>query len=77
MNEHLSDVIVHINETLDEATIDTLEQGLRQDKGVVSVGHRPGQNHLLMVVYDADNAHPSSFVHRFQERGFHAQLVGM
>lgn len=77
MNDHLSDVVVHVNENLDEQTLDSLEQGLRQDKGVISVGHRPHQNHLLMVVYDAADVNASSFLHHFQERGLHAQLVGM
>jgi hypothetical protein len=44
---------------------------------VVSVGHHPRQNHLMMVVYDSEDMNASSFLHHFQEHGLHAQLVGM
>jgi len=54
-----------------------LKQGIRLDRGVVSVGHRPHQNHLMLVVYDSAVARASGILHNFQDRGLHAQLVGM
>jgi hypothetical protein len=77
MNTSLSEVVVHINESVDDATLDALEQGIRLDRGVVSVGHRPNQNHLMLVVYDSAVARASGILHNFQDRGLHAQLVGM
>lgn len=77
MDTTLNEVVIHLNETVDEATLEELEQGIRRDQGVVSVGHQANQNHLLMVVYDSEVAHASSFLHNFQERGLHAQLIGM
>ena len=77
MNIRLNDVIVHINEVLDEDTLHYLEDGVRQDAGVVSVGHNPEKPHMLMVVYDSDSTHASSLLHSFQERGLHAQVIGL
>lgn len=77
MGNALTDVMVHVNEDLDEAAMQRIEQDLRKDKGVVSVGHRPGDAHLVMVVYDSDVAQAASLLRRFTARGLHAQVVGM
>jgi hypothetical protein len=77
MNTSLNEVVVHLNESVDEATLDALEQGIRKDQGVVSVGHQANRNHLIMVVYDSEVARASNILHNFQERGLHAQLIGM
>jgi hypothetical protein len=77
MNTTLNEVVVHINESVDEATYHDLEQDIRRDCGVVSVGRQPTQNHLMVVVYDSAVARASGILHNFRERGLHAQLVGM
>jgi hypothetical protein len=77
MDTTLNDVVVHLNESVDEATLDELEQGIRKDQGVISVGHQANRNHLIMVVYDSEVARASNIMHNFRERGLHAQLIGM
>jgi hypothetical protein len=77
MNTRLNEVIVHISEGLDEGTLHRLEDGLRLDAGVISVGHNPEKPHTLMVVYDSDSTHASSLLHSFKEQGLHAQIVGL
>jgi hypothetical protein len=77
MKETLNEVVVHIDEALDEESLHSLEEGIRQDAGVVSVGHNPGKSHMIMVVYDSESTRASSLLHSFQERGLHAQVVGM
>jgi len=77
MDTRLNEVIVHINEGLDEDVLHRLEDGIRQDTGVVSVGHNPEKPHILMVVYDSDSTHASSLLHSFKEHGLHAQIVGL
>ena len=77
MKNTLADVLVHVNENMDEATICKIEQEMRNDFGVVSVGHRTGQSHLLMVVYDAGVTRASSVLQPLRARGLHAQLVGL
>lgn len=77
MNTRFNEVMVHISESLDEDTLHSLEEGVRKDAGVVSVGHNPENPHMLMVVYDSDSIRASSLLHSFKERGLHAQVVGM
>ena len=77
MNTTLNEVVVHLNESVDEATLYGLEQGIRKDQGVISVGHQANRNHMIMVVYDSEVARASSILHSFKERGLHAQLIGM
>lgn len=77
MDTTLSEVVVHIDESLDDAMFSELEQGIRQDLGIVSVGRQANQDHLMMVVYDSEVARASSILHNFRERGLHAQLIGL
>lgn len=77
MDTRLNEVVVHLDESVDEATLDALEQGIRKDQGVISVGHQANRNHLIMVVYNSEVARASSILHNFRERGLHAQLIGM
>lgn len=77
MKANLNEVVVHIDEALDEEALHSIEDGIRQDAGVVSVGHNPGRNHMIMVVYDSESIRASSLLHRFEERGLHAQVIGL
>jgi len=77
MSAQLNEVVLHINETLDHDALRRLEDGVRRDVGVISVGHNPEQSHMIMVVYDSESTRASRLLHNFQERGLHAQIVGM
>ncbi len=77
MSSNLNEVMLHLEEALDEETLHTLEDGVRQDAGVVSVGHNPDNAHMIMVVYDSETTRAASLLHTFEERGLHAQLVGL
>jgi len=77
MNARLNEIVLHINESLDEETLHSVEESIRHDAGVVSVGHNPEQSHMIMVVYDSDSTRAASLLHSLQERGLHAQVVGL
>jgi hypothetical protein len=77
MSAEFNEVLIHLNETVDEDMLSNIEQDIRLDPGVISVGHRPGQQHLMAVVYDTAVARGVSILRHFRERGLHAQLVGM
>ena len=77
MSSNLNEVMLHLQETLDDDALLQLEEGVRQDTGVVSVGHNPGNSHMIMVVYDSETTRAASLLHTFQERGLHAQVVGL
>lgn len=73
----LNEVVVHVDEALDEATLHAIEEGIRQESGVVSVGHNPDRSHMIMVVYDSDSTRASTLLHALEQRGLHGQVVGM
>lgn len=77
MHDEITNVMVHVNENMDEPTLNSLENAMREDPGVISVGHNPKHPHLLLVAYDSAVARSSTFMHQFRERGMHAQLVGL
>lgn len=76
MKSALADVLIHVDESLNEEAMGRIEEEMRSDDGIVSIGHRRGQSHLLLVVYDTEIAHASNLLNRFQARGLHAQTVG-
>ncbi len=77
MSANLNDVMLHVDETLDDTALLRLEDEVRRDNGVVSVGHRGSNAHMIMVVYDSEATRASGLLHNFQERGLHAQLIGL
>lgn len=77
MSSNLNEVMLHLEETLDDDALRRLEEGVRQDAGVVSVGHNPDNAHMIMVIYDSEATRAASLLHSFQERGLHAQVVGL
>jgi hypothetical protein len=77
MSAHLNEVVLRLEETLDDESLRRLEDGVRQDAGVISVGHNPQNAHMIMVVYDSESTRAANLLHTFQERGLHAQVVGL
>lgn len=73
----MNEVLIHVDEALDDDSLQALEEELRHDAGVVSVGHNPDKAHMIVVVYDSESTHAASLLHSFQARGLHAQLVGL
>jgi hypothetical protein len=77
MSDHFADVLVHVNESLDEASLLSLEDEMYGNIGVMAVDHNPKHPHLLKVHYDSEVVRPTEFLKPIQKRGLHAQLVGM
>lgn len=77
MNASLNEVMVHVHETLDAAALRRLEDEVRQDAGVISVGHPPDRSHMIMVVYDTEATRAARLLDRFRQRGLHARIVGL
>jgi hypothetical protein len=77
MHDGIANVMIHINESLAEPELRTLEDDMRENLSVVAVGHNPKRPHLLLVAYDSDMFHATDFMHGLHNRGLHAQLVGL
>lgn len=74
---NISDVMIHINESLNEQARTALEDSMREVEGVVSPRFNAGKEHLRMVVFDLDKTRAAVLLHRARAAGYTAQLVGM
>ncbi|KRT53786.1 heavy metal-associated domain-containing protein [endosymbiont of Ridgeia piscesae] len=72
-----TDVMIHIVEELDDASINAIERELSSVDGVVSACVNEKARHLILVDYDPANIHASDLLHKVEHRGLHAQLVGL
>ncbi len=76
MSATICDVTVHVDETLNDRELLNLEQAIRSDEGVVSVGHNDKDKHLMMVLYDPEEIRGRDILNRVTNQGFHGELIG-
>lgn len=74
---NISDVMIHVNESLSEEARTSLENVMRKIEGVVSPKFNPGKEHLLVIAYDTENTNTAVLLRQVQAAGYTAQLVGM
>lgn len=74
---NISDVMIHINESLDEEARTSLENALQKIEGVVSPRFNAGKEHLLMIAYDTEKTSTAVLLANARAAGYTAQLVGM
>ena len=73
----MSDVLIHVKETIEDAGRFRLEESLRNVKGVVAPRFSSGHNHLMFVAYDSDSTSAAAIVGQIHERGYGAQIVAI
>ena len=72
----LTDVMIHLDDSIEPAGRTTLETTLSELQGVVSP--RFGvKEHLLFVVYDSDDTSAITILEHIREQGFGAQIAGI
>jgi len=74
---HLADLLIHVNETLETSERASLEEALRNVKGVIAPRFNRETPHLLLVSYDPQEIASKSLLNRVKANGYNAQLVGM
>lgn len=72
-----SDIMIHIDETLDDTTRAALEARMRRQDGVVAPRFNPGRDHLLLVAFDPERTRATELLSVVRTAGHSAQLVGM
>jgi hypothetical protein len=72
-----TDFLIHIDETLNAPALESIENDIRQSRGVVSAGHRSDKPHLVQIVYDSDTIHMTEIMEKIRHHGLHAQAVGL
>lgn len=73
----VADVTLHIDETLDERELAQLEMAIRNDVGIVSVGHNEKDRHLMLVLYAPDETKSVNILRSVAEQGYHGELIGV
>lgn len=74
---NISDVIIHINESLGKEERTALENAMRKIEGVVSPGFNAGREHLLLITYDTEATSTAVLLAHARAAGYTAQVVGM
>lgn len=77
MDIQMTDVLVHIDETLEEQDLDNVENRLRDEDGVISVHHESKHPHLMLVEYNPDRTSSRGILQTVTRQGLHAELVGL
>lgn len=72
----VSDILIHVNESLNEQQRSALEEAVRQIEGVVAPRFNPGKEHLLLVAFNPDVASTATLLTKVQSFGYNAQLIG-
>jgi hypothetical protein len=73
----ISDIVIHISETLDDSGIHGLQREIGEQNGVYSACMHEKTRHLMVVDFDPMEVRPSHLVHAVRERGLHAVMVGL
>lgn len=72
----MSDVTVHIDETLDMTALLALQHDLEKMNGVERINATENRPHLMVVTYDHQQMHSTAILSEFTEHGYHAELIG-
>lgn len=71
------DIVIHIDETLNDDRIRSLEREIAGTPGVQSACMHERTRHLMVVDFDPTALRPSAIVTSIRKSGLHAQMVGM
>jgi len=73
---NISDVMIHINESLSIEARASLEEEMRRIEGVIAPRFSPGKQHLLIVAFNPERTRSAVLLEKARSAGYTAQLVG-
>ena len=73
----ISDVLIHIDESVGHDSQFMLEEFLREVHGIVSPRFSMQQNHLMFVAYDSDATSAAMILEKIHGQGYEAQIVAI
>ena len=77
MSTDLSDVVLHIDETLPLNEVNVLETHIQNIGGVVSACNRDERPHLISITYNPARVKSHDILVKVESEGIHAELVGL
>lgn len=72
----MSDVTIHIDETLDSSAIEVIQRDLSKVAGIEKINSQDKRPHLMVVSYDGKMTNSGSILSTFTNQGLHAELIG-
>ena len=76
MSINISDIMIHINETLGAEARSALEEKMREIEGVIAPRFNPGKDHLLVVAFNPEKTSTATLLAKARASGYTAQLIG-
>ena len=73
----MSDILIHIDNTLDQAAKTDLEGQLLKQSGVRRAVTSASAQHLMIVDFDHDQTNSMNILHTVHNSGYHAELIGL
>jgi hypothetical protein len=77
MSSQMTDVTIHIDETLDPPRLEQLRDRLLSEDGVVAADYSKEKRHLMIVEYDPDRNNSANLLNAVKAQGVHAELIGL
>ena len=77
MEAKLVDITMHIDESLQQIDLELLRDSLLRTKGVMAADFHRRAPHLMIIGYDPDKIQSMEFLRIAQQKGIHAELVGL
>lgn len=72
----MSDITIHIDETLDTSSIQAIQDDLYKVVGIEKINSQEQRPHLMVVSYDGKVMNSGNILTRFTNQGLHAELIG-
>ena len=73
---NISDVVIHVNESLDTGARHDLEERMRAIEGVIAPRFNDRRTHLMIVAYDSDRIRTLTLLEAVRRQGYTAQSCG-
>ena len=73
----MTDVTVHIDETVGHERRTQIADTVRAHKGVMAVAHHDEKPHLMIIEYDPDTVTSQELLQIVLDQGVHAELIGL
>ena len=77
MSDQRSNVMIHVDETLDDDRLNEISRVVGQHDGVYSACFSDKARHLMAIDYDPDKMKSSDVLQWVQSQGVHAELFGL
>ena len=77
MDPKLVDITMHIDQSLQQVDLEMLRDSLLRTKGVMAADYHRQAPHLMIIGYDPDKIQAMEFIRIAQQKGIHAELLGL